>query len=152
MWKFVCLAARHGGDVRPAALLPMAAQTGGSVLRAGLGWAWLVEGEGDRGTLRGFGSALIRVIITAGTRIHTHTHTLAVVFATGVCPDSCGFPGAEVITCSAILHGGLRYHSGCRINCLSSLCEQFLSPRAPEEATGKERDKKAEKMRVNMHG
>lgn len=117
-----------------------------------LGWAWLVEGEGDRGTLRGFGSALIRVIITTGTRIHTHIHTLAVVFATGVCPDSCGFPGAEVITCSAILHGGLRYHSGCRINCLSSLCEQFLSPRAPEEATGKERDKKAEKMRVNMHG
>lgn len=83
---------------------------------------------------------------------HIHIHTLAVVFATGVCPDSCGFPGAEVITCSAILHGGLRYHRGCRINCLSSLCEQFLSPRAPEEATGKERDKKAEKMRVNMHG
>lgn len=40
------------------------------------------------GTLRGFGSALIRVIITAGT----HTHTLALVFAVGVRPDSCSFP------------------------------------------------------------
>lgn len=151
MWKFVCLAARRGGDVRPAALLPMAAQTGGSVLQAGLGLAG--RGGGRSGDPAG-------VWLRSNpsdyyhwdAHTHIHIHTLAVVFATGVCPDSCGFPGAEVITCSAILHGGLRYHRGCRINCLSSLCEQFLSPRAPEEATGKERDKKAEKMRVNMHG
>lgn len=90
----------------------------GSGLQAGQGWAGLVE-RGKRGTLRGFGSALIRVIITAGT--HTHTHTLALVFAAGVSPDSRGFPWSEVITCPAILHGELRYHSGCRINSLSSL-------------------------------
>lgn len=47
-----------------------------------LGWAWLVEGEGDRGALRGFGSALIRVIITTGTRIHTYTYTHT---SSGIC-------------------------------------------------------------------
>lgn len=37
----ICLEARRGGDVRPAALLPMAAQTGDQSLQgwAGLGWA-----------------------------------------------------------------------------------------------------------------
>lgn len=67
----ICLPARRGGDVRPAALLPMAVQTGDQSCRlgrAGLGWA----ARGERRTLRGFGSTLIRVIITAGT--HTHTH------------------------------------------------------------------------------
>lgn len=95
------------------------------------GWAGPAGGErggcgggggGGGGTLRGFGSALIRVIITAGA--HTNTHTLALVFAAGVSPDSRGFPWSEVITCPAILHGALRYHSGCRINSLSSLCER----------------------------
>lgn len=90
----------------------------GSELQAGQGWAGRVRGE-NGGTLQGFGSALIRVIITAGT--HTHTHTLALVFAAGVSPDSRGFSRSEVITCPAILHGELRYHSGRRINGLSSL-------------------------------
>lgn len=149
----ICLAARRAGDVRPAALLPMAAQTGDQSCRQG--WAGLGRaGRGERGgTLRGFGSALIRVIISAGT--HTHTHTLALVFAAGVSPDSRGFPWSEVIMCPAILHGELRYHSGCRINSLSSLCEHSfkacmgvylyvcLCLRAPEEATGTERDRKA---------
>ena len=95
---------------------------------AGLGWAGRRGERGGvvvRGTLRGFGSALIRVIITAGA--HTNTHTLALVFAAGVSPDSRGFPWSEVITCPAILHGALRYHSGCRINSLSSLCERCFS-------------------------
>lgn len=73
----------------------------GSEQQAGLGWA----GRGERGTLRGFGSALIRVIITAGT--HTHAYTLALVFAAGVSPNSCGSPWSEVITCPAILRGEL---------------------------------------------
>lgn len=131
MWEFkerkkcffaslpICLAARRGGDVRPAAPLPMAAQTGDQSCR--LGRAGLGRQGGERGTLRGFGSALIRVIITAGT--HRHTHTLALVFAAGVRPGSRGFPWSEVITCPAILRGELGYHSGCRINSLSSLCE-----------------------------
>lgn len=139
----------------------MAAQTGGSELqagprqgRAGLGrqegrGAGVVVVVGGGGTLRGFGSALIRVIITAGA--HTNTHTLALVFAAGVSPDSRGFPWSEVITCPAILHGALRYHSGCRINSLSSLCERcFLvwvcicvcvhlkRPREPREKTGRQ--------------
>lgn len=42
----VCLPARRAGDVRPAALLPMAAQTGDQSCR--LGWAGRVGGgEGD---------------------------------------------------------------------------------------------------------
>lgn len=98
----ICLADRRGGNVRPAALLPIAAPRG-SELQAGLGWA----GRGERGTLRGFGSALIRVIITAGTHTHTHAYTLALVFAAGVSPNSCGSPWSEVITCPAVLRGEL---------------------------------------------
>lgn len=82
--------ARRGGDVRPAALLPMAAQCGDQCCRLGrAGPGWEGRGEGGGGTLQGFGSALIRVIITAGTHIHTHANTLALVFAAGVCPDYC---------------------------------------------------------------
>lgn len=112
----ICLAARRMEMSGRLLCFPWLLKLG---IRAA-GWAelgWV--GRGERGTLRGFGSALIRVIITAGT--HTHTHTLALVFAVGVSPDSRGFPCSEVITCSAILHGELRYHSGSRINSLSSL-------------------------------
>lgn len=83
-FKFFCLAATlsSSGRVRTAALLPSASQSGDQ--SCSLGWA------GGGGTLRGFGSALIRVIITTG-----HTDTLAVVFAAGVGPDSCSFPPGQ---------------------------------------------------------
>lgn len=54
-------------------------------------------------------------------RACAHTHTLALVFAAGVSPSSRGFPRSEVITCATILHGELRYHTGHRIDSLSSL-------------------------------
>lgn len=65
-FRFFCLAASLSGcgRVRTAALLPSASQSGDQ--SCSLGWA------GGGGTLRGFGSALIRVIITTG---HTYTQT-----------------------------------------------------------------------------
>lgn len=131
-WKCVCLAARLDGDVRPAAPLPRAAQTGDQrcrLGRAGMGWAGLAgrwRGGRERERRRG-DPAGVWLRSNPGDYYrwdtHTHTHTLALVFVAGVSPDSCGFPRSEVITRSAILHAELRYHSGCRINGLSSLCE-----------------------------
>lgn len=69
MEKFVCLAAGLSGDNMTAALLPMAAEAGDRGLQAAMGRA---EVECGGGFLQGFGSTLIRVIITTGT----HTHPL----------------------------------------------------------------------------
>lgn len=105
----ICLSARRGGDVRAAALLPIHAQTAGPELQAGLNWAGQSAGGQDWGekTLWGFGSALIWVIITTG--MHTHTHTVALVFVSGVSPDSRAppppRPWSEVITWLSVQHG-----------------------------------------------
>lgn len=85
-----------------AALLPIAAQTGDESRRLG----WAAGGDGE-GTLQGFGSALIRVIITAGTQRHTRTHTHT---GAGICCWRQSrllwfYLRSEVITCPALPQG-----------------------------------------------
>lgn len=83
-----CVLGASPSAVRPPVMLPMA------VLRLGVLELLLQAEQGcggeEEGTLQGFGSTLIRVIITAGT--HTHMHPLELVFAAGVGLDSCGPP------------------------------------------------------------
>lgn len=96
----VCLADRHGGNVRPAALLPTAAQTGDQSCRPG--WAWPVRGgvQGRRDP------AGVWLRSNPGDYYHrdAHVHTqqrwyllLASV------PTPVVSPWSEVITCPGIL-------------------------------------------------
>lgn len=83
----VCLAEADKDGA--AALLPSASQSGDQ--RCSLGWA------GGGGTLRGFGSALIRVIITTGT----HRHASICCWQPRLLRLS---PWSEVIMRPAVLH------------------------------------------------
>lgn len=111
---FFCLLASLSGrgKVGTAALLPSAAQSGDQ--SGSLGWA------GGGGTPRGFGSALIRVIITTGTHRHTRS---------GICCWRRPWllwppPRSEVIMRPAILHCEPRISPQMLINRLLSLCVQ----------------------------
>lgn len=100
----VCLAEADKDGA--AALLPSASQSGDQ--RCSLGW---VDGGG---TLRGFGSALIRVIITTGT----HRHASICCWQPWLLRLS---PWSEVIMRPAVLHCEPRISPQMLINRLLSL-------------------------------